>query len=266
MNLTDHVDALVAYGFSSEESNIALDECGGDLTASLVLLLQRLAPKFERDAATASTALDDAIAEEAVALDAIYADAFTDEMLPGGVRCLSLTLSDLQPVAGELRLLVPPGTEYPTQACLPIFVSSEPLASLDAAGVRVSLARALAEQAARLAADAAPACYELSMWLADELSSFLEDPPRRPPQLVLTAKQQARQEHDARIGALHKAAAEEATQLERHREREAAAHGLTFEEYLKATDSWPVSRGAPDPAEVAALKARLALGPSSSVP
>ena len=51
---------------------------------------------------------------------------------------------------------------------------------------------------------------------------------------MLTAKEQAKQEHYARIGALHQAAAEAASDLERHREREAAAHGMTFEEYLKA--------------------------------
>ena len=58
----------------------------------------------------------------------------------------------------------------------------------------------------------------------------------------------------------HQAAAEAASDLERHREREAAAHGMTFEEYLKATDAWPMCKGTPDPIEVAALKARLAAG------
>ena len=129
----------------------------------------------------------------------------------------------------------------------------------------MSLAKALAEQATRLAADGSPACYELATWLSDELAAFLEAPPPRPPPLLLTAKQQARHERDARIGALHKAAAEEASALERHREREAAAHGMSFEEYLKATDAWPLQQGTPDPVEVEALKARLAAGPESAI-
>ena len=78
--------------------------------------------------------------------------------------------------------------------------------------------------------------------------------------LLLTAKQQAKQQHSRDLGARHQAAAEAASDLERHREREAAAHGMTFEEYLKATDAWPMCKGTPDPIEVAALKARLAAG------
>ena len=78
---------------------------------------------------------------------------------------------------------------------------------------------------------------------------------------MLTAKQQAKQQHSRDLGARHQAAAEAASDLERHREREAAAHGITFEEYLKATDAWPMCKGTPDPIEVAALKARLAAGP-----
>ena len=259
--------SLCAHGFSSEEAVIALDRSGISVTAALVLLLQRLAPESESEP-TAPAEADlvlgqhEALQEEAVALGAIYDDAFCLEALPGGIWCLRLQLPELQPVAGELRLLVPPGCAYPSQPCLPLFVPSAADGALGMPpGVRVSLAAALAQQAARLAADGSPACYELSTWLAEVLPGFLAQPPPRPPPLLLTAKQQARQQHGRDLGARHQAAAEAASDLERHREREAAAHGMTFEEYLKATDAWPVCQGTPDPIEVAALKARLAAGP-----
>ena len=265
-NMTD-LASLCAHGFSSEEAVIALDRSGISVTAALVLLLQRLAPESESEP-TAPAEADlvlgqhEALQEEAVALGAIYDDAFCLEALPGGIWCLRLQLPELQPVAGELRLLVPPGCAYPSQPCLPLFVPSAADGALDMPpGVRVSLAAALAQQAARLAADGSPACYELSTWLAEVLPGFLAQPPPRPPPLLLTAKQQARQQHGRDLGARHQAAAEAASDLERHREREAAAHGMTFEEYLKATDAWPVCQGTPDPIEVAALKARLAAGP-----
>ena len=274
--MTDLV-SLCAYGFASEEAAIALDRSKSgsgssvpapSVTAALVLLLERLAPESEGETAAPAVAdlaseQHEALQEEAVALQAIYEDAFCLEALPGGVQCLKLQLPELQPVAGELRLLVPPGCSYPSQPCLPLFVPSAADGDgvLDAPGVRISLAAALAQQAARLAADGSPACYELSTWLADELPGFLAQPPPRPPPLLLTAKQQARQQHGKDLGARHQAAAEAASELERHREREAAAHGMTFEEYLKATDAWPVCQGTPDPIEVAALKARLAVGP-----
>ena len=197
-------------------------------------------------------------------MTAIYDEAFKLELLDDNIKCLRLQLIDLEPVVGQLRLLVPPGSAYPFEPCLPLFVPHKGHKALDAPGVRVSLAKALAEQAARLAADGTPACYELATWLSDELTGFLEAPPPRPAKLLLTAKEQARQEKDARIGALHKAAAEAASELERQREREAAAHGMSFEEYLKAIDAWPVNYGVPDPVEVAALKARLAAGPNAA--
>jgi hypothetical protein len=259
--------SLGAYGFSAEEVTIALDHSGSSVTAGLVLLLQRLrrlAPESGETAAPAEADLaseqHEALQEEAVALGAIYGDAFCLEALPGGVQCLRLQLPELQPVAGELRLLVPPGCAYPSQPCLPLFVPSAADGALDAPGVRIALAAALAQQAARLAADCSPACYELSTWLAEGLPGFLAQPPPRPPPLLLTAKQQAKQQHGRDLGARHQAAAEAASDLERHREREAAALGLTFEEYLKATDAWPICQGTPDPIEVAALKARLAAG------
>ena len=264
------LSSLCALGFSAEEATIALDRNGSSVTAALVLLLQRLAPQSESETAAPAVAeqqalQEESLQEEAVALEAIYEDAFSLVALPGGEQCLRLQLPDLQPVAGELRLLVPPGTAYPTQPCLPLFVPSAADGALDAPGVRVSLASALAHQAARLAADVSPACYELSAWLAEELPDFLAQPPPRPPPLLLTAKQQAKKEHGARLGARHQAAAEAASDLERHREREAAAHGMNFEEYLKATDAWPVCQGTPDPIEVAALKARLAAGPQAAL-
>ena len=258
-----HVEALCAHGFSDEEASIALEQGSNDVTAALILLLKRLVSTDST--AVDTTATEEAIEEEAVVLQAIYGDEnFILEALPGDVKCARLKLPDLEPVSGELHLFVPP-SHYPAQPCLPLFVPSTCHAAVDAPGVRVSLAKALADQAARLAADGSPACYELATWLTDELSSFLEAPPPRPPQLILTAKQQARKEHDARIGALHKQAAEAASELERHREREAAAHGMSFEEYLKATDAWPVCRGLPDPVEVEALKARLAAGPDAAI-
>lgn len=269
--MTD-LESLCSHGFLAEEATIALDRNGRDssVTAALVLLLQRLAPESESE--TASPAVADllseqgALREEAVALQAIYDDAFSLEELPGSVQCLRLQLPDLQPVAGELQLLVPPGCSYPSQPCLPLFVPSAVGGALDVPGVRVSLASALAQQAARLAADGTPACHELSTWLAEELRGFLAQPPPRPPPLLLTAKQQAKQQHSKNLGARHQAAAEAASDLERHREREAAAHGMTFEEYLKATDAWPVCQGVPDSIEVAALKARLAAGPQGRPP
>ena len=281
--------SLCAHGFSSEEAVIALDRSGSSVTAALVLLLQRCsvldleldhlgqppadAPENESEPAAPADAdlvsgQHEALQEEAVALGAIYDDAFCLEALPGGIWCLRLQLPELQPVAGELRLLVPPGCAYPSQPCLPLFVPSAADGALDMPpGVRVSLAAALAQQAARLAADGSPACYELSTWLAEGLPDFLAQPPPRPPPLLLTAKQQAKQQHGRDLGARHQAAAEAASDLERHREREAAAHGMTFEEYLKATDAWPVCQGTPDPIEVAALKARLAAGrPEAAAP
>ena len=254
--------SLCAHGFSSEEAAIALER-SDSVTAALVLLLQRLTPEpvVLAEADLASSGQHEALEEEAVALGAIFDDAFCLEALPGGVRCLRLQLPELQPVAGELRLLVPPGCAYPSQPCLPLFVPSAADGSLDAPGVRIALGAALAQQAGRLAADSSPACYELSTWLDEGLPGFLAQPPPRPPPLLLTAKQQAKQQHSRDLGARHQAAAEAASDLERHREREAAAHGMTFEEYLKATDAWPMCKGTPDPIEVAALKARLAAGP-----
>jgi hypothetical protein len=253
---------LCAYGFAADEATLALERSSDDVTAATVLLLQRLSQETT-ETAHAPASENEALQEEALALEAIYDDAFTSESLPGDVRCMCLKLPKLEPVAGELRSFVTSGA-YPSQPCLPLFVPSAAHAALDAPGVRVSLLKALADQAGRLAADGSPACYELSTWLAEELAGFLEAPPPRPPPLLLSAKEQARKEKDARIGALHQQAAEAASDLERHREREAAAHGMTFEEYLKATDAWPVCRGVPDAAEVAALKARLAAGPDAA--
>lgn len=255
-------DDLSSLGFTAEEASIALEQSGGDAIAALILLLERLRSQGSAVAATDPPETDEALQEEASVLVAIYDDAFALESLAGHGHCLRLRLTDLQP-AGELRLLIPPGSAYPEQPCLPMFIPLDAHAAIDAPGVKVSLARALAEQAARLAAEASPACHELCTWLADELPAFLAQPPPRPPQLVLTAKEQARKEHYERIGAAHKECAQAASDQERERERQAAAHGMTFEEYLKAIDSYPIREheGALDPEEVAALKARLAAGP-----
>jgi len=173
--------SLCAHGFSSEEAAIALER-SDSVTAALVLLLQRLTPEpvILAEADLASSGQHEALEEEAVALGAIFDDAFCLEALPGGVRCLRLQLPELQPVAGELRLLVPPGCAYPSQPCLPLFVPSAADGSLDAPGVRIALAAALAQQAGRLAADSSPACYELSTWLDEGLPGFLAQPPPRP--------------------------------------------------------------------------------------
>ena len=172
--------SLCAHGFSSEEAAIALER-SDSVTAALVLLLQRLTPEpvVLAEADLASSGQHEALEDEAVALGAIFDDAFCLEALPGGVRCLRLQLPELQPVAGELRLLVPPGCAYPSQPCLPLFVPSAADGSLDAPGVRIALAAALAQQAGRLAADSSPACYELSTWLDEGLPGFLAQRPDR---------------------------------------------------------------------------------------
>ena len=155
---------LVSHGFSDEEAIIALERSGSDVTAALVLLLQRLTPEAEHEM---SPCEESGVEDEAVALTAIYGEAFKLESLDGNVLCLCLKLPELEPLPGELRLFVPPGGAYPSEPCLPLFVPQKNDAhTLNAPGVRVSLAKALAEQATRLAADGSPACYELTTWLS----------------------------------------------------------------------------------------------------
>ena len=87
--------SLCAHGFSSEEAAIALER-SDSVTAALVLLLQRLTPQpvVLAEADLASSGQHEALEEEAVALGAIFDDAFCLEALPGGVRCLRLQLPE----------------------------------------------------------------------------------------------------------------------------------------------------------------------------
>ena len=84
---------LVSHGFSDEEAIIALERSGSDVTAALVLLLQRLTPEAEHGI---SPCEESGVEDEAVALTAIYGEAFKRESLDG-FDCLCLKLPELEP-------------------------------------------------------------------------------------------------------------------------------------------------------------------------
>ena len=110
-----------------------------------------------------------------------------------------------------------------------------------AGAARVSLNRALAEQAGRLAAEAQPACYELSAWLAEELPGFVSTPPPRPPPMLLSAKELAEKRRRRLLSAGHHTAAQTATKKMEVLEAEAAAAGQTLSAYMRATNQYPMT-------------------------
>ena len=171
-------ERLRDLGFSAEEVNKATssNECEmSTLTSLLQSLTNDATDKLrgkEEGVSSQSTDEEDAIDEvsmEFEALSAIYGDAFSkyDETLHTG-RIIRLVL-DLPTLLfpGRLEVLLPDCERmprYPQVPALPVFFAENlPKHS------RRPLLLALADEAARLAIERAPAIHELALWLEDSL-------------------------------------------------------------------------------------------------
>ena len=86
----------------------------------------------------------------------------------------------------------------------------------------------------------APACYELSSFVAEELPALLEAPPQRPPPILVSAKALADRRRGRLINDAHHAAARSAGKKMAMLEEEASAAGLTVVAYMRATGQYPM--------------------------
>ena len=91
-----------------------------------------------------------------------------------------------------------------------------------------------------LASPQAPACFELSNWLGEEIAAFAASPPPRLPPLLVSAKTLAEKQRGALITADYHSVARSAGVHIGALEAEAATQGITLEEHLRATGQYPL--------------------------
>jgi ATP-dependent RNA helicase DHX36 len=166
---------LGAYGFTRAESREALERTGWTEQDATYVLLRKLHPKSEseRDAEDVDDAAADAAsvlaerADEALALESIFEDAFVSEASLWTVQIPADDPSSWRPCWLEIHF--PPGDRYP---------KTPPLVSVRQPNVPPAIRRSVAAQLAALACGdlrGEPAVFALAEWLREYLPAILEE-------------------------------------------------------------------------------------------
>ena len=201
---------LGAYGFTRAESREALERTGWTEQDATYVLLRKLHPKSEseRDAedadadadADAASALGER-ADEALALESIFEDAFVSEPSLWTVQIPADDPSSWRPCWLEIHF--PPGDLYP---------KTPPLVSVRQPNVPPAIRRSVAAQLAALACGdlrGEPAVFALAEWLREYLPAILEehgemDEAAAARKAASAAEEEARREAEAAAEAANK--------------------------------------------------------------
>ena len=196
---------LGAYGFTRAESRAALERAGWTEQDATYALLRKLHPKSESETDVANAAAaddaDDAAAalseraDEALALESIFEDAFTRE----DPRLWTVRVPAEDPQTWRpcwLEIHFPPGDRYPR---------TPPLVSVRQPNLPPAIRRSVAAQLAALVCGDArgePAVFALAEWLREYMPAILEehgeiDEAAAARKAAVAAEEEARREAEA---------------------------------------------------------------------